>query len=260
MNSPLLAVDIGNSSVKIGRFDVLPGNATLAQPSDVFQYGTDVPPPAELLQWLPAEPCQWRIASVHRDGRWRLVYWIDRHRPQDSCHVLTYTDLPISSAVEHPDRVGLDRLAAAVAVNILRQPDRASIVVDAGSAITVDLVSSHGVFEGGAILPGFKMSAEALFGAADLLPLALLEPQAEAPAATGKNTEGAIRSGLFWGAVGAVRELMDRMAQEHSFAPQVFITGGDLRRLAEQLGPHVEFVPNLVLAGIAWAAIWKAEA
>jgi type III pantothenate kinase len=253
MNQPLLAVDIGNSSVKIGRFEPA-RDGRLPQPVDLFQYGTEVAPPAELEAWLPPTPCTWRIASVHRDGRWRLVYWLDRHRPEDQVHVLNHTDLPIAVEVDYPERVGLDRLAAALAANVLRDPQHGAIVVDAGSAVTVDLVNVAGAFQGGAILPGFKMSAEALFGAADLLPLALIEPLAEPPPAVGRNTDAAIQSGLFWGAVGAVRELIDRISRDQSPTPQVFITGGDLRRLAEQLGPQVEFIPNLVLAGIAWAA------
>lgn len=253
MTQPLLAVDIGNSTVKIGRFDSLPERG-LPQPVALFQYGTQEAPPAALLDWLPTPPCQWRIASVHRDGRWRLVYWLDRHRPGDQVEVLSHADFPISIQVDYPERVGLDRLAAAVAANILREPDRGAIVVDAGSAITVDLVDEAGAFQGGAILPGFKMSAEALFGAADLLPLALLEPLEEPPPAVGKNTDAAIRSGLFWGAVGAVRELTSSICREQKRKPQIFVTGGDLRRLAEQLGSGVEFVPNLALAGIALAA------
>lgn len=258
MNLPLLAVDIGNSSVKVGRFETPANNnlarGTLPQPVGVFQYDTDEAPSADLVGWLPDHPCRWWIASVHRDARWRLVYWLDRHRPQDTAHVLTHTDLPIAVHVDYPDRVGLDRLAAAVAANVLRDQARGAIVVDAGSAITVDLVDAQGAFQGGAIMPGFKMSAEALFGTADLLPLALLEPLAEPPPATGKNTDTAIRSGLFWGAVGAVRELVDRLGRDQSPAPGIYITGGDLRRLAEQLGPQVEFIPHMVLAGIAWAA------
>jgi type III pantothenate kinase len=141
-----------------------------------------------------------------------------------------------------------------VAANAIREPGRPAIVIDAGSAVTVDLVTAAGAFAGGVILPGFRMSAEALFGGADLLPLAMLAPEAEVPAVVGKNTEAAIRSGLFWGAVGAVREIVTRMSAELASPPHVFVTGGDLRQLAEQLGNGATFVPNLVLCGIALAA------
>jgi type III pantothenate kinase len=127
--------------------------------------------------------------------------------------------------------------------------------VGAGTAVTVNLLSPSGVFLGGAILPGFRLSAEALYGGADFLPLALLEPNAEPPSAVGKNTEHAIRSGLFWGAVGAVRELISRMKQELRCEPALVITGGDLRRLSLVVDDRALYLPHLTLSGIAVAAV-----
>lgn len=249
----LIAVDIGNSTTKLGWFS-WPLDSGFPQPQQTADYPTDQTPPDAIVQRLAAEPLVWEIASVHRDGSRRLKAWIDAHRPHDDVRLLSYSDLPLAVEVEFPERVGLDRLAAAVAVNLLRTPDRAAIVVDAGTAITVDLVSAAGAFQGGAILPGFRMQAEALFGGADQLPYTLLEPTADPPAALGKNTEQAIRSGLFWGAVGAVRELLGELTKQCSDPPQVFVTGGDLRKLAAALGPTAEFVPNMVLAGVAISA------
>jgi type III pantothenate kinase len=170
----------------------------------------------------------------------------------DEVRLLTHRELPIEVKLEFPDRVGLDRLAAAVAVNVLRTAGSPAIVVDAGSAITVDLVAADGAFEGGVILPGFRMSAEALSNA-DLLPVARFSPD-DIPSVIGKSTEAAIRSGLFWGAVGAVREIIERMSAKLDRQPELFVTGGDLRRLAEHLGDEASFVPNMVLSGIAVAA------
>lgn len=89
-----------------------------------------------------------------------------------------------------------------------------------------------------------------LWPAADLLPLALLEAADEPPPLPGINTEAAIRGGLFWGAVGAVREIIAQYAKRYP-QPQVFITGGDLQRLATFVSDDAHFVPNLVLSGIA---------
>ena len=61
-------------------------------------------------------------------------------------------------------------LLAAVAANRIRTADRPAVIVDLGTAITVDLVSSDGAFQGGAILPGIEMSARALHDYTDLLP------------------------------------------------------------------------------------------
>jgi type III pantothenate kinase len=165
--------------------------------------------------------------------------------------LLTFQDLPIQLDVEAPERVGMDRLAAAVAANRLRQATRPAVVVDAGTAITVNLITSDGVFRGGVILPGFRLTTKALAEGTDLLPLITSDWNADPPTVVGRTTESAIRSGLFWGTVGAVRELVGRMASDLSAPPQVFVTGGDAKRLASFMAPDARFVPDLVLIGIA---------
>jgi type III pantothenate kinase len=126
--------------------------------------------------------------------------------------------------------------------------------VDAGTAITVDLVSADGAFEGGVILPGFRLTAKALAEGTDLLPHVDHDPAAAPPPVVGKSTAAAIRSGLFWGQVGAVRELTHRIAGELACSPQLFVAGGDAERLAGFL-PQARVVPELVLAGIALVAL-----
>ena len=251
---PLIAVDIGNSSTKIGWSFEASSSGGIPAAHEARSFVTGQNPPGELMAALPEEPCRWHVASVHREGTRILREWLAGQRPGDELRLLTFRDLPITLRVEAPDRVGLDRLAAAVAANALRQAARPAIVIDAGSAITVDLVAPDGAFEGGVILPGFRMSAEALYGA-DLLPLTVLAPNDQPPPVVGTNTEGAIRSGLFWGAVGAVRELVDRISEQLDQPPEIFVTGGDLRQLAEYVGHEASFVPNMVLSGIALAAL-----
>ena len=116
---------------------------------------------------------------MNRPAAARLIEWLEREcrtpaGTPPAARVLTAADLPIAVGLEHPERVGLDRLAAAAAVNRLRSPDRGAIIVDTGSAVTVDLVSADGIFCGGAILPGIDMSARALHEFTDLLPLVSL--------------------------------------------------------------------------------------
>ena len=126
--------------------------------------------------------------------------------------LLSHFDLPIKAAVEYPNRVGIDRLAGAVAANRLRHSARLAIIVDVGSAITVDLVNSQGIFCGGAILPGIGMSARALHEFTDLLPHSPLEELTGPPPALGTATLPAIHSGLYWGAVGAMRTCFATLA------------------------------------------------
>ena len=112
----------------------------------------------------------WWIASVNRPAATRLIDWLHEHRPADCAVLLASGDLPLVVRLERPDMVGIDRLVNAVAVNRLRDAGRSAVIVDVGTAITVDLVSADGAFLGGAILPGIQMSARALHHFTDLLP------------------------------------------------------------------------------------------
>jgi type III pantothenate kinase len=161
--------------------------------------------------------------------------------------------------VAEPARVGIDRLLAALAADRLRRPDRAAIVVDLGTAITVDLLDADGAFRGGAILPGIAMSAAALAEHTDALPRVAMEQLERPPAAVGASTVPAIESGLYWGAVGAVRELIGQMSSDLDASPDVFLTGGASEHVAEILAANAMFevhhVPHLVLSGIA--LVWR---
>ena len=66
----------------------------------------------------------------------------------------------------------------------------------------------------------------------------------------GKSTEAAIRSGVFWGTLGAVRELVGRLRDQCPAPPEILLTGGDGKKMAEELGGDACFVPDLVLDGI----------
>ncbi len=257
----LIAVDIGNSYAKLGWFPVAASAAKelkeLPLPTQAAGFVTEQGPSRFLLESLPNESVRWRVVSVNRAGQQRLSQWVREHRPADDFQLLAHHDLPIEVRVDEPTKVGLDRLAAAVAANVLRPANVPAIVVSAGTAVTVNLISADGAFLGGTILPGFRISAEALFGGADLLPLAKLQPNDEPPAVVGKNTEDAIRSGLFWGAVGAVREIIGRMKSELNAEPALFITGGDLQRLSPLVDEQARYLPHLVLSGIAMACRTK---
>jgi len=164
--------------------------------------------------------------------------------------------LPLVVRLGRPDMVGIDRLVDAVAVNRLRDANRPAVIVDVGTAITVDLVSADGAFLGGAILPGIQMAARALHHFTDLLPLVDCSELAAPPPALGDATESAMKSGLFWGAVGAIRQLIEQLCATASGAPpQVFLTGGAGLAVVELLGHETRHVPNLTLSGIAQVAL-----
>lgn len=249
MTGHLVTAGIGNTTVKVGLVKSC-GPSSWPEWLARREVPTANFDPATLSEMLPEQAVEWYIGSVQRTVESRLRDWVRLHRQQDHYRLLTFEDLPLKIQVEVPARVGLDRLAAAVAVNRLRDPARPAIVIDAGTAITVNLITPDGVFQGGVILPGLGLTARALSMGTDLLPLVAAEVYSEPPPVVGKSTEAAIRSGLFWGNVGAVREIVDRVHGELAQTPQVFVTGGDAQRLVDFIAPDAKFAPDLVLAGI----------
>jgi type III pantothenate kinase len=245
---PLIAVDIGNTRIKLAQFPLAPAEGLpaperrLALPAIDWQS-------AELEAWAPVAG-QWLVSSVHRAAIERLVAWLAERRPQAAVKVLAYRDLPLKIDLEQPELAGLDRLAAAVGANCLRTAGRAAVVLDVGTAIKASLLDEQGVFRGGAILPGLAMSARAMHEFTDRLPLIPYEELAEPPPAVGRSTVPAMRSGLFWGAVGAMKELAAQLAAGHA-PPEVFLTGGAGPGVAQLLGTDARYVSHLTLGGIA---------
>lgn len=279
---PIIAVDIGNARIKVGRFNRTgfrrgdPGSAPsracdvrgckplLPLPVDTLSMDGHNPAFAQLADWLDgAGPpmFSWWIGSVNRPATTALLDWLREVRPRDAVTLLASADLPLAVRLPEPDKVGVDRLLDAVAANVLREPGHSAVVVDVGTAITVDLVEADGAFCGGAILPGIAMSARALNEFTDLLPQIDVADLREPPPPVGKSTVEAMRSGLFWYAVGAVRELAARMTAGHGAGadsawtePTMLITGGAGEAVAKLLGSRACLVPHLTLAGIALAA------
>jgi len=254
MNPPLVVVDIGNTRVQIGivgrvRHDGLP------EWQRIESARTDSWDPSTLAVILPAGPAAWRVASVNRPAEHTLVQWRRQARPHDDYRQLTVRNLPLRVDVDYPERVGMDRLAAAVAANRLRPPAHGAIVVDAGTAVTVDAVSRDGAFRGGVILPGLRMVTRALASETDLLPMVEVAFSDEPPPVLGKSTEAAIRSGAFWGAVGAIRQVISCFPRDLGADTQLYVTGGDARILATLIDPRAVYVPNMVLAGIVWSEL-----
>ena len=219
--SPLLAIDAGNSRLKFGLF--VPGRSS--HPNSVW-------PECHQFLAVPAEEAvPWDVLSGWLDSSMPgvtarrsaisgtnpraverlLIGWAGRGWPAPFV-VRDHKAIPVEVDVDAPEKVGLDRLLAAVAANALRPADRAAIVIDSGTATTVNYVSSRGTFCGGAILPGLEMSAKALHHYTALLPLLPVhELGGDEPIAPGRNTREAIRNGLLWGQVGAIRELVRQL-------------------------------------------------
>lgn len=142
--------------------------------------------------------------------------------------------------------VGQDRLLNALGA--YGRTGQATVVVDAGTAVTVDFVDGQGTFCGGAIAPGLNMMLDALHDHAESLPrVPFVAPPDDHP--FGVNTPEAICLGVRGAIQGLVRALTERYALAYGGYPQIVATGGDLG-LLESDGVIEHFVPDLQLIGI----------
>lgn len=248
-----VAVDVGNTKIHLGIFaDV---QDALPRPRETLQLlGRDavLEPVSHWIRTHAGDCHDWVLTSVNSPSAERLESHVAEHYPQVRLTKLTHANAPLAIECEFPEHVGIDRLMAAVAVNALRDTRRPAIVICAGTAITVNLVAATGAFQGGAILPGMAMASQILDRYTEKLPW-IDTDFLHGPPAIGKNTQAALASGIYWGTVGALTTIVQRISAATSGQPQVFITGGDAPRLATQL-PAAQHVPDLVLSGIAIAA------
>jgi type III pantothenate kinase len=242
---PAVVVDIGNSRIKWG----------LCGP-DAVRETCSLPPEdsaaweRQLRQWqLPADG-QWIVTGVHPARREQLIDWLGRQGQR----VLMLDDprfLPLHVKVARPDHVGIDRLFDAVAANSRRSAGVPAVVIDAGSAVTVDLLDAEGAFTGGAIVPGLRLMAKALHDYTALLPI--VEPPSQAPPLPGTATIPAVEAGIFWAVAGGTAALLSEYRSLCRSSLEVFLTGGDGPRLQSVL-PAAQLWPEMTLEGIRLSA------
>jgi type III pantothenate kinase len=242
VNSRALVVDMGNTRLKWGLCDGAGVADSVSLPPDEAAWER------QLQQWQLTGPLWWAIASVQPARRQRFMAWAGGRG--DAVRVLEDPkQLPLRVLVEHPEWVGIDRLLDAVAANHRRQPGRPAVLIDAGSAVTVDWVDEEGAFRGGSIFPGLRLMAQALHERTALLPL--VEVSQPRPAVPATSTPAAMVAGIYWAAVGGIRALAQEMAAGTTVAPHLFLTGGDAPLLAPALeGPDVRLWPTMTLEGL----------
>ena len=163
------------------------------------------------------------------------------------------TPVPIINRYETPQTLGQDRLAAAVGAKVLC-PDENLLIIDAGSAITYDFVTSEGEYIGGNIAPGLKMRFTMLHRMTKKLPLVETEENELIPL-FGKNTRDAIAAGVVRGVAYEVKGYM-RTLREKMPHFQTYLTGGHAPyilnnvRTSRSEERQMRYEKNLVLIGL----------
>jgi type III pantothenate kinase len=244
--TPDVVVDVGNTRIKWGRCQNRAVVATASlEPDDpaAWQLQRDI--------WRLDHGALFVVTGVHPERRGRLAEWLSQHGAAVRV-VKEAAELPLLVRVEKPDHVGVDRLFDAVAANHYRGPGRGAVVVDAGSAVTVDWIDVDGAFSGGAIFPGIRLMALALHQYTALLPL--IESPRELPPLPGASTRAAMAAGIVWATGGGVKALIEQYSRLTAVPPHVFLTGGDGLLLHRILDAAVEHRPDLTLEGIRLTA------
>ena len=233
-----LALDIGNTAVKAGCFEgaalrELATGLTAAQVREMVR------------RWQPRHVI---VSSVAEEGALRaeeLREWVPGK-------ILIFdpatTLIPLRNAYATPITLGADRLAAAVGAAGLR-PGQPTLVVDAGTALKMDLVTADGTYHGGSIGPGLGMRLRALHAFTGRLPLLELPAVDATIPLTGDSTTGSLLSGVVNGAVAEISGFIAQYQRLYA-GLGVLLTGGDAAFLAARLPNRIFVVPELVLLGL----------
>ncbi len=234
-------LDIGNQRTKWTRF------TPPRHPSESLAPQQVVVTPQEIPE-LGQAPLTWLVCSVNRARCHAWQQWVATNRPTDRWREVTFRDIPLQLLVQKPERVGTDRLLACYGARHISPVGGPLIVIDSGTAVTIDVLSATDKFLGGLIFPGIRTALKALAQNTDALPE--LEFDEFPNFVIGNSTATAIHAGVFHSQVGAIRHIVDRI-QMSSGPHQVILAGGGMRELLSEFPPSWIFVDDLVLRGLA---------
>lgn len=240
MNGATLLIDLGNTAAKWMRVDstgsVLRGAASLDELCSLW--AGEQPASLALVSSVASAGQELRLETALLQSGCNT--WFARSRAQLGELVNSYDD---------SETLGVDRWLAMLAAR--QRCTGAFSVVDAGSALTIDIVDARGQHCGGYILPGLRLMEDALLRDTERVRFHELCTDSLAP---GRSTADAVGRGLMLAQCGAV-ELALRMAAEELGPLPVLACGGDAPALAELLGQGVELVPELVFEGLLYQAV-----
>ena len=179
-----------------------------------------------------------------------MVTFLDKFCRKYLGHAPHWVDAKSSAGMpilySNPNEVGADRIVNAVAA--FHKYQTSLIVIDFGTATTFDTISEKGEYLGGAISPGIKIAAEALFQNASKLPRVEIFTRPER--AIGKDTAGSMQAGIIFGYAGLVDGIVRRISAEMETTPRIIATGGLADLMAGVCDTIEEVAPSLTLEGL----------
>ena len=236
----MFAIDIGNTSIHVGCFSGRTLRRRFSLPTHMARSAGKLQRrlrPRGAAEALVCSVVPWatrRVVRILRAAGCRRVRVVGRD-----------LRVPLKNRYRYPRQVGQDRLVGAFAA--WRTYRRACIVVDFGTAITIDVVTKEGAYLGGIIAPGLDISLEALAGRTALLPKVELK---EPPELLGRDTANSIRSGLLYGCVALCDGLVTQLKRRYAPKAVVVATGGASSLIAKHARTIDHLRPNLVLEGL----------
>jgi type III pantothenate kinase len=252
----LLALDAGNTNVTIGAFEYgkLIGDWRLrtVHEQTADEWGALLRNLLDLADLNAAKVDGIIIASVVPPIDAALGLMARRYFKTEATFVTHETDTGLKICYEDPREVGADRLVDAVAA--LRKYGGPCVVVDLGTAITFDAISANSEYLGGIIAAGIGISIDALFARTARLP----RVDFRAPEKLiGTNTVGSVQSGLYYGALGMIDGMIERLVEKLGPETKVIATGGQARLIARDSRYLHVIDENLTLEGLEM--IWNRE-
>lgn len=174
----------------------------------------------------------------------------ERYFGQTPLFITDETDTGISIKYDNPREVGADRIVNAVAA--FHKYGGPAVIVDLGTAITFDIVSAQAEYMGGIICPGIGISVDALFTRTAKLPKVDFREPAKL---VGTNTVGSIQSGLYYGAIGMIDGLLERLLSQLGPQTRTIATGGQARLIVHGSRYLKSVDEDITLEGLH--LIWK---